>query len=97
MRPMVAAIAGWSIFVLVLLYFDPGFVQTPTCMRLIGRSPECQAIADAWNDAAWRQHTLPLLVLIAAGYAGILFVAITGRRRRTKAESRRPTTGEGSA
>lgn len=87
MRRMVAAIAGWSIFVLVLLYFDPGFVQAPTCMRLVGRSPECQAIADAWNEAAWRQHTLPFLVLIAAGYAGILLVAITGRRRRPNRQS----------
>ena len=84
MRQIVAAIAGWSIFVLVLLFFEPGFAQTPTCMRLVGRSPECQAIADAWNDATWRQHTLPLLVLIAAGYVGILLVAIAGRRRRAK-------------
>lgn len=87
MRQMVAAIAGWSIFVLVLLVFDPGFVQTPTCMRLVGRSAECQALADAWNDAAWRQHTLPLLVLIAAGYVAILLVAITGRRRRANRQS----------
>ena len=87
MRQMVAAIAGWSIFVLVLLVFDPGFVQTPTCMRLVGRSAECQALADAWSDAAWRQHTLPLLALIAAGYAGILVVAIAGRRR-----ARRPSS-----
>lgn len=87
---MIVAVAGWSIFVLFLLLLDPGFVQTPTCMRLVGRSPECQAIADAWNEAAWRQHTLPLLVLVATGYVGILLVSIGGRRGR----ARRPSSAE---
>jgi hypothetical protein len=83
-KSLLAAIVAWTLFALALLVFDPAFVQPPTCMRLVGRSAECQAIADAWNQTAWTQHTLPLLLAIAAGYVGILVVAIRGQRRRAR-------------
>jgi hypothetical protein len=82
MRAFVAALAGWSIVVLGLLVFEPGFAQAPSCMRLVGRSAECEALAEAWNRALWWQNTLPLIVVIAAGYLAILLVALAGRRRR---------------
>lgn len=83
MRPL-AAIVAWSVIVLGLLFFDPGFVQGPSCMRLVGRSADCEAQAAAWNDAFWWQHTFPLFALIAAGYVAIGLVVLIGGRRRRK-------------
>ena len=83
MKQFVTAVAAWSVVVLALLVFDPGFVQGPSCMRLVGRTAECQTQAAAWNDALWWQHTFPLLAVIAAGYVAIVIVAVIGTRRRT--------------
>ncbi len=87
MKQLAAAIVAWSVLVLGLLVFDPGFVQGPSCMRLVGRSAECEAQARAWNGALWWQHTVPLFAVIAAGYVAIAIVGLMGsRRRRTKHE-----------
>ena len=89
MRALLGAIGLWSLFVLALLYFDPGCAQGPLCMRLVGRSAACQAQAATWNDVLWQYRTLPLLAVVAAGYVAILVVAVLGRsRRRNDARSR---------
>jgi hypothetical protein len=83
-RDFLAANAIWSALVLVLLFLDPGFVQPLSCLRLVGRSPECVAAQQALDDASWWLHTFPFVMAIAVGHAAIVLIALFGvRGRRT--------------
>jgi hypothetical protein len=80
-RAFVAAMVVWSAIVLVWVLLVPasnGGVLG--CMHLVGRSVACEAQQDAINQAWWHYRTLPMILAIAAGYAGIVIVRLQGAR-----------------
>jgi hypothetical protein len=83
-KAFAAAIGLWTLISLGLLLLDPGAVSTLlSCMRLVGRSSDCEAAQAAANEVVWWWHTLPMLLAVAAGYAGIIGVRLLWNRRRT--------------
>jgi hypothetical protein len=80
-RAFVGALVVWSAIVLTWVLLVPasnGGVLG--CMHLVGRSVACEAQQDAVNQAWWQYRTLPMILAIAAGYAGIVTVRLRGVR-----------------
>jgi hypothetical protein len=72
---------AWTAIVLIWVLLVPasnGGVLG--CMHLVGRSVACEAQQDAVNQAWWQYRTLPMILAIAAGYAGIVTVRLRGVR-----------------
>ena len=84
MKWLVSAATQWSIVILAWVLFCPAAGhEVLGCMRLIGRSPECEAQQQAINELWWQYQTLPALTGIAAGYVGLVFLrAVRWRRHR---------------
>ena len=81
MKAFIAAMVVWSAIVLIWVLVIPasnGGVLG--CMHLVGRSVACEAQQDAINQAWWQYRTLPMILAIAAGYAGIVIVRLRGAR-----------------
>ena len=81
MRAFIAAMVVWSAIVLIWVLLVPasnGGVLG--CMHLVGRSVACEAQQDAIKQAWWQYRTLPMILAIAAGYAGIVIVRLRGAR-----------------
>ena len=81
MRAFVAAMVAWTAIVLIWVLLVPasnGGVLG--CMHLVVRSVACEAQQDAINQAWWQYRTLPMILAIAAGYAGIVIVRLRGAR-----------------
>jgi hypothetical protein len=94
----IAIVAGtvWTVFAVATLIFGVPFDSAPEwyssyprpCGGLVGLSPEfqasCRAQQAAINDAWWRFHTLPIFLMILAGYAAVVATWARGRRRVTQ-------------
>ena len=85
-KAIVIAIALWTAVAFCIVFFDPGHSQSMVmpCLRLVGRSPECEASQAAINQAWQILHVWPLLIAVASGYVAILVVAARGARRRRR-------------
>ena len=82
MKSLVAAAALWSIVILAWVLFYPAAGhELLGCMRLIGRSAQCEAQQQVVNDLWWQYQTLPALAGIVSGYLGIVVFRIVRWRR----------------
>ena len=82
MKSLVAAAALWSLVILAWVSSYPAAGhELLGCMRLIGRSPECEARQQAINELWWHYQTLPTLVGIGSGYLAIMVFRIVRWRR----------------
>lgn len=82
MRSLAIALIVWSAVALGAVFFNPGFGELALCMRLIGRTAECEATQQAYNDVAMWTYQVPVAVALIAGYVAIAIVAARGARRR---------------
>lgn len=83
MRAFLVAVMAWSVVVFAWVLFYPADMGPRLgCMHLVGRSLACDAQQDTINSVWWQYHTLPMLIGITAGYAGIVIVRLAGLRRR---------------
>ena len=51
-------------------------------IALIGRTAECEATQQAYNDVTLWLYQAPVLIAVLAGYVAIAVIAIRGARRR---------------
>jgi hypothetical protein len=87
-RSLLGAIALWTALVFVALMVYPGIATVLPCMRLVGRTPACEAAQAVMNDLVIRYWLAPLLVSFAAGYAAIALVYLRGRSRQPVSKER---------
>jgi hypothetical protein len=80
-RRLLAWLAIWSAVVVAIVLLWPGQVQTPGCASSVTPSIDCLTQMKAMNDGMWWTNTVPLLLIIAAGYLVILIVAWRSRRQ----------------
>jgi hypothetical protein len=81
MRRLLGSLAIWSAVVVAIALLGPGQVQTPGCASSVTPSADCLTQLKAMNDGIWWTNTVPLLLVIAAGYLVILIVAWRSRRQ----------------
>jgi len=80
-RAFIAAMVVWSAIVLISVLLVPESNRGVLgCMHLVRGSVACEAQQDAINQAWWQYRTLPMILAIAAGYAGIVIVRLRGAR-----------------
>jgi hypothetical protein len=73
---------AWTVIALAIVVLWPGGTNTPGCARLVEPSAACLTQLAAENDAAWRTSTVPMLLVIALGYAIVLLMGLRARRGR---------------
>ncbi len=83
MKPSIIAGLAWTSVVIALMLFGAGDTHLLSCMSLVGRSAACEAGQAAINQALWEYRTLPIIVALVSGYAGILAVWLIRRRDRS--------------
>ena len=82
---LVFGLVGWSVALVPLVLFIPGYVNTPGCAHKIGISAGCLAQMAAQNEQLFWQHTFPELATFIGGYVLVAAVAlwlVRGTRRR---------------
>jgi hypothetical protein len=85
-KAFVIALPLWSLVPGWFLLFGGSSGLLLDCMHLVGRSVACEAGQESINQASWANHTLPIILGIAAGYIGIVVVRLARIRRRRRAE-----------
>ncbi len=81
---LLAGLVGWTAACLAILLFYPAGGTLLGCMRLVGRSVECEAAQEALNRVTFLRHTLPVMALILTGYLVIAAAALVRRRSRER-------------
>lgn len=64
-------------------------LATPSCAHLVSPPPSCAAELAAENDRVWVTQTLPLILVLLAGYGVIALVGFARARRRGSRENAR--------
>jgi hypothetical protein len=82
MRGLIIGILLWTMISAGIVLVWPGSVQTPGCLHAINPSADCLAQAGVESDRVWWTQTLPVLVIIAAGYVGVASIALLSVHRR---------------
>lgn len=83
MKLVAAALVGWTVVAVAIVFFAGGVVNTPGCAHAVSASADCQAALTAENDAIFWSHTLPMVIAIVAGYVVVL-IGATLRSRRSR-------------
>jgi hypothetical protein len=81
MRPLVLVGIWTAIWIAVVLFLRTP-INPPGCARLMNPPATCAPELDASNMRLWLTYTLPLYLLLVAGYVVISAVLLRRRRRR---------------
>jgi heme/copper-type cytochrome/quinol oxidase subunit 2 len=84
MRRLLGSLAIWSAVVVAIVLLWPGQVQTPGCASSVTPTADCLTQVKAMDDGIWWMSTVPLLVVIAAGYLVIVGLAWRSRRQHRR-------------
>lgn len=85
MRWIAVLLMVWSGVVLIgLLLVGPDLSPATGCLRVAGGPAQCVARLAAADDAHWRTHTLPRLLVAVAGYVLIDLYGIWALRARRR-------------
>jgi len=82
-RRVAILLAVWTVASVGLAVLVPaGFLvpREPGCWVTAGHGPECDSQLAALNARVWWGETVPLILVIAAGYVVIAILAIRAKR-----------------
>jgi hypothetical protein len=73
---------AWTVMAVAGAVILGSSLATPSCAHLVSPPPSCAAAIAAENDRVWATQTLPLILVLLAGYAVIVFIGLGRARRR---------------
>ena len=83
------ALLAWTGIVVAGAVLLGSTLATPSCAHLVSPPPSCAAELAAENDRVWVTQTLPLILVLLAGYGVIALVGFAGARRGSRENGRR--------
>ena len=80
LRPILLALAFWTLLVAFVWLFTPALVSAPPCSDP-NLGPGCATLNAAADDLTWSTQRRPMSLLSVGGYLAIAITAFVGRRR----------------
>ena len=81
MRRTTLALLAWTAVAVVAAVVLGSSVSTPPCAHLVAPPSWCAAEIAAENDRVWGTRTLPLILVLLAGYVVIVLIRVAPSAR----------------